>query len=111
MAYSQGHPLMMIVEQGVRSEGLLERGHDWYVQTMKADPVALTTVEFNSVLASWKLKLNQHPAKIISPMSPTELTVGELVGSMKQSQLWSLLVVVTVLIVGSFTLSGKLLGS
>ena len=30
MAYSRGHPLMVIVEQGIKSEGLLERGYDWY---------------------------------------------------------------------------------
>ena len=38
MAYSRGHPLMVIVEKGLRSEGLLERGNDWYVQSV--DPAA-----------------------------------------------------------------------
>jgi hypothetical protein len=31
MAYSRGYPLMVIVEEGVKSEGLLENGYDWYV--------------------------------------------------------------------------------
>ena len=34
MAYSRGLPLMVVVEDGLRGEGLLERGYDWYVQSV-----------------------------------------------------------------------------
>ncbi|MEP6708064.1 MAG: hypothetical protein ABJC05_11120, partial [Pyrinomonadaceae bacterium] len=57
MAYSRGHPLMVIVESGIKSEGLLERGNDWYVQWIKPEAAALNSPEFNGVLASWKQKL------------------------------------------------------
>jgi hypothetical protein len=111
MAYSRGHPLLVIVEQGIKSEGLLERGYDWYVQTVKPDATALATTEFNGVLSSWKQKLVQHPATNASiQKNPSELTVGEIVGSMKPSQLWSLLGTVTALIAGAFALGGKLFG-
>lgn len=110
MAYSRGHPLMMIVEQGVRSEGLLERGYDWYVQTVKPEPSALTTTEFNGVLSSWKQKLTQRPTKPGTPKNPTELTIAELIGSMKPSQLWSLLGSIAVLVAGAFALGGKFFG-
>jgi hypothetical protein len=63
MAYSGGLPLLVIVESGLRSEGLLERGHDWYVQWVKPDGSALNSNEFNGVLASWKSKMLQGPKK------------------------------------------------
>ena len=110
MAYSRGHPLMVIVEQGIRSEGLLERGYDWYVQSMKVDPAALATTEFSGVLSSWKQKLTQRLPEPVAAKSPTELTVGELVGSMKPSQLWSLLATIAALVAAAFALGGKLFG-
>ncbi|WP_394808165.1 hypothetical protein [Nitrosomonas sp.] len=111
MAYSRGHPLLVIVEQGIKNEGLLERGHDWYIQSVKPDPSALATTEFNGVLSSWKQKLVKRPLTSASvPKNPSELTVGELVGSMKPSQLWSLLGTVAVLVAGAFALGGKLFG-
>jgi hypothetical protein len=110
MAYSRGHPLMVIVEQGLKSEGLLERGYDWYVQWVKLEPAALSTTEFNGVLSSWKQKLTQRPAKTATARNPTELTVGELVGSMKPTQLWSLIGTIAAVVAGAFALGGKLFG-
>jgi hypothetical protein len=109
MAYSRGHPLMVIVEQGIWTEGLLEPGYDWYVQSVKPDPAALTTTEFNGVLSSWKQKLSKRPTKLAAK-SPSELTIGELVGSMKPTQLWSLLGTIAALVAGAFALGGKLFG-
>ena len=60
MAYSRGHPLLVIVEQGLKSEGLLEHGYDWHVQWVEPVPSALTTLEFNGVLAGWKSKMESR---------------------------------------------------
>jgi hypothetical protein len=49
--------LLVLVEEGLRGDGLLEKGFDWYVQTVKLDPSPLHTLVFNGVLASWKEKL------------------------------------------------------
>ncbi|MBC7983296.1 MAG: hypothetical protein H7Y02_05505 [Candidatus Obscuribacterales bacterium] len=111
MAYSRGHPLMVIVEHGIKTEGLLERGYDWYVQSVKPDPAALSTTEFNGVLSSWKQSLTQRPAKSVIAKNPTELTVGELFGNMKPGQLWSLLGTLAAVVGGAFALGGKLFGS
>lgn len=110
MAYARGLPLMVVVESGLKSEGLLERGNDWYVQWMKAEPAALNSNEFNGVLASWKQKMIQTP-KIASLSKPaSDLTVVELIGSLKPSQLWSVLVALAALVAGAFALGGKLFG-
>lgn len=110
MAYTRGLPLMVIVEAGLKSEGLLERGFDWYVQGVKPEAAALNTAEFNGVLASWKQKMVQTPKKPSLSKAASDLTVGELIGSLKPTQLWSVLVALAALAAGAFALGAKLFG-
>jgi hypothetical protein len=106
MAYSRGHPLLMIVENGIRNEGLLERGYDWYVQYVNPDKTALHSAEFNGVLASWKQKIIQSPAKRVPPKA-SDMTVAELLGGLKLSQLWAVIAALATLLAGAFVLGGK----
>lgn len=110
MSYARGLPLMVIVEAGLKSEGLLERGYDWYVQWVNPEAAALTSNEFNGVLASWKRKLMNVPNKAVSSKTPADLTIGEIVGGLKPVQLWSVLVALAALVTGAFALGGKLFG-
>jgi hypothetical protein len=110
MAYSRNHPLLVIVESGLKSEGLLERGNDWYVQWVQPESAALNTAEFNGVLASWKQKMLVAPKVLTPSKAPSELTVAELVGGLKPTQLWSVLGALAVLVAGAFALGGKLFG-
>jgi hypothetical protein len=110
MAYARGLPLMVVVEAGLRSEGLLERGYDWYVQSVKPEPAALSTNEFNGVLASWKQKMIATPKKASGSKTPSDLTVAELLGGLRPVQLWSVLVALAGLVAGAFALGGKLFG-
>lgn len=57
MAYTKHLPLLVIVEAGLKAEGLLEPGYDWYVQTVPLEATALASNEFNGVLADWKEKV------------------------------------------------------
>lgn len=113
MAYVRGLPLMIIVEKGLRTEGLLERGHEWYVQWVEPTAPALTSLEFNGVLASWKEKVAQH-AGLIATKSPEDvthpdqLTIGQLVNGLKPAQLWSTLAALGALIAAAFALGAKL---
>lgn len=109
MAYSRGHPLMVIAEQGITAEGLLEPGYDWYVQTVIPEPAALNTAEFNGVLASWKAKLSVPQTKSIDVKKTTEITIGEIVGNMRPTQLWSLLGAIFALVAGAFALGGRII--
>jgi len=108
MAYSRGLPLMVIVESGLKSEGLLERGNDWYVQWITPEAAALNTPEFNGVLASWKQKILQPSKKRDVSKAPSEFTIAELIGGLKPTQLWSVLAAFTALVGGAFALGGKL---
>lgn len=46
MAYERRHPLLVLVEDDLREEGLLERGYDWWVQRLPLSANALHTPEF-----------------------------------------------------------------
>jgi hypothetical protein len=110
MSYARGLPIMVVVEAGLKSEGLLERGNEWYVQWVKPEVGSLHTNEFNGVLASWKKKIAQGPRKASPGKEPAELTMRGLVGGLKPNQLWSLLAALAALISGAFALGGKLAG-
>jgi hypothetical protein len=101
---------MVIVEAGLKSEGLLERGYDWYVQSVKPEAAALHTNEFNGVLASWKQKMVETPKRASASKSPSDLTVAELLGGLRPVQLWSVLVAFAAVVAGAFGLGGKLFG-
>ena len=110
MSYTRGLPLMVIVEAGLKSEGLLERGYDWYVQSVKLEAAALHSNEFNGVLSSWKQKMAEIPKRVSASRAPSDLTVAELLGGLKPAQLWTVLVALAALVGGAFALGGRLFG-
>jgi hypothetical protein len=110
MAYSKGQPLLLIIEEGLKTEGLLERGYDWYVMQLNPVETSLTTTEFNGVLASWKSKVETYDlnrnkklseVKIIDPSS---LTIGDLIKNLKTAQLWAILVALAGIVAGAFAI-------
>ncbi|UFZ07098.1 hypothetical protein LQG66_12670 [Bradyrhizobium ontarionense] len=117
MAYSRRLPLMVLVETGLKSEGLLERGYDWFVQWVRPVSSALTTNEFNGVLADWKSKVEAYHATAVGggdhslARSPADLTVRELIDGLRPAQLWSMLAGLAALAAGAFVLGAKLVGA
>lgn len=64
MAYVLKQPLLVIVEKGLRNEGLLEFGYDWYVQWVNVDPAIVEGREFVGVFADWKKRvITYHQSK------------------------------------------------
>jgi hypothetical protein len=113
MAFSRGHPLMVIVERGLRSEGLLERGNQWYVQSVEPIPSSMTSLEFNGVLASWKERVAQNAItkgenSSENVKSPDQLTIGDLMRGLKPAQLWSMLAALAALVAASVAVGAKL---
>lgn len=108
MAYTRGLPILVILENGVKAEGLLEKGYDWYVMNVDPTPNLLMTDEFNGVLSSWKTKVEQFNsnrqkiAETKTKIDPTELTIGELITNLKPAQLWSMLAAIAALLTGVF---------
>jgi hypothetical protein len=62
MAYILGHPLLAIVESGLRNEGLLEEGYDWYVSWLSLKPSSLLEPEFKKTFADWKRNVEKYQA-------------------------------------------------
>ncbi len=60
MAYTLGHPLLVLVEHGLKSEGLLETGYDWYVQWIELDESVFSDRLFLGVFADWKKRIEQY---------------------------------------------------
>lgn len=106
MAYVKGLPILVLLENGVKAEGLLEKGYDWYVMTLKPDQQSLGTPEFNGVLSSWKNKVQQYgvnkPKGNSSTIVTSELTIGQLIYNMKPAQLWGVLAALIALMVSIF---------
>lgn len=54
MAYVLDHPLLVIKEHGLKKEGVLEFGYDWYVQNVTIDPIIIKSDLFIGVFKDWK---------------------------------------------------------
>ncbi len=96
MAYVRGHPLLVIVEDGLRREALLEPNYDWYVQRVRLDASILHDREFTGIFSDWKRLVEdshaakQRPSKTPHVIAPSNLTVGELFLLLTPAQVWKI---------------------
>lgn len=98
MAYVNGHPLLVIVEQGLRSEGLLEPEYDWYVQRCELDQSVLGSAEFTGVFVDWKRRVEEFAANNTETSNNTQasittekLTLSALLRALTVPQVWAIL--------------------
>ena len=54
MAYTLGHPLLAIVESGLRPEGFLEEGYEWYIEWLDLNPRSLREPTFLEAFNQWQ---------------------------------------------------------
>lgn len=92
MSYARHLPLLVIVEHGLKDEGLLESRYDWYVQWVDLTEDALRTFEFQGVLDDWRKRMAKHEelATAQSPASrPGDLTLQQILGALTVKQAWA----------------------
>ena len=113
LGYARRLPLLVIVQEGVRADGFLERTLGRNVQTVTLDRAALNSATFNGVLASWKEKL--AAAATPAPPKPAEaaldvekLTIGELLGKLRPGHLRATVGGAIAALAGAFALGAKL---
>lgn len=70
MAYVRGHPLLVMVEDGVKPEGLLEQGYDWYVLTTRIENPPFSDPESAGVFEDWKKRVTELAARRTAAPAP-----------------------------------------
>jgi hypothetical protein len=87
IAYSLGHPLLVICEDGLRVEGVLEPHYDWLVQSVPLDESVLHTPERSGVIEDWKRRVERYRDDHLAPDSDIgDKTVAQLLGELRPSQ-------------------------
>jgi hypothetical protein len=113
MAYSLGKPLLVIGEEGLRSEGLLESRYDWFVQWLPLKEEALRTPECMGVIEDWKKRvLREQTSHEAAPPHKDvgDKTIGELLGELRPGQARALVLGIIGVIAAAFS-PGVTLGS
>jgi hypothetical protein len=112
MAQALGLPLLVFVEQGLRSEGLLESRYDWMVQWVDLDPQTLRTNPCLGMVKDWsKRVLDFHENKPEWRSSDeratqdiADKTLADILGQLKPGQLRALIAGCIAVLGGAFTL-------
>lgn len=108
MAYTLGQPLLVIAQEGIRAEGLIDEGFDWFVKRVDLKCHLADDPEFVAILADYKARVDAAPrAKLPgsgpgqAALAPSEMTVAQLIGSLKASQLWATLAAIIGVVAGA----------
>lgn len=113
MAYDAGLPLLVIVEQDLRKEGLLERGNDWYVQELPITPSSLSSPAFSGILDNWHDRIIDRASSDNRRGKLTDISkmsVGELVFALRPAQAWTTLGAIVAALSVAFAAGAKLFG-
>lgn len=62
MSYTRGLPLLVLVDEALRSEGLLETGYDWYVKWVRLGMPIAGDREFLGIFADWRARVEAFHA-------------------------------------------------
>jgi len=114
LAYKYGLPMLVIVQDGVKTDGLLEPGHDWYVSQLRLDPNILHSDQFNGLLRSWRGRLFAAKSTVSgdSPLTSSpelsKLSIRDLLGMLRPAEFWGLVVIIATLLAGALTIGIKI---
>ena len=119
MAYTLGLPVLIIAQNGLRSEALLESKYDWNVQWVDVDARSLLAQDFVSVFDDWRREIDAaeqakaaKPSPEIAPPArpadPSGRTVAQIIGELKPGQAMTVGTILFGLISGAFGLGREL---
>lgn len=92
MAYGRGLPLLVLVDERLRCDGLLEKGNEWFVYELPIDPASLNASAFTGLLDSWRQRVTDFSkSKTTTKVDPSTMNVAELFKALGVKQLWALL--------------------
>jgi hypothetical protein len=103
MAFDRGLPLLMIVEKGLRRDGMFEYGPDWYVFEMELIPEDLHSDKFRLIFNEWKEAVSR-PCNSLVNFNPADITLGRMFSSMHIRHVISIIAGIAALLFLAFEL-------
>lgn len=111
MAYVLNQPLLVIVEEGSRTEGLLEAGYDWYVLKVEIEPSSVNGREFQGVFADWARRVRDHDIaerKKRTELPPefdfSRIKIHQFFALMTPGQLWKFGAAIAAIVAAAYSL-------
>jgi hypothetical protein len=110
MAYLRGRPLLVLVDEGVKTDGLLEPGNDWFVATIKIEVDALHSEQFLGLLRDWCARVRAAaPAPQGGDLGEvSKLSLREFVAKLRVGEAWTAVALAAGILAGAFSLGVKL---
>jgi hypothetical protein len=93
MAYSFDLPLLVIAEEGLKSEGIIDKGYDWAIYWTKLGPEVVKNDSFKGFLNSWKGAVEQfslNKTQTIGDIDADKLPFSKILKSLTLSQIWKI---------------------
>lgn len=114
LAYAYGMPLFIIAENGLKSEGLIEKGYDWTVYWSDLNPDIVKSDSFKGFLSSWKSAVEEYAQNKDSMnknnFSPEKITLGYILNSLTIPQIWKLISAIVTTLIAIATIAYKIGG-
>lgn len=110
LAYSLDMPILVIAENGLKSEGLIEQGYDWTVYWTDLNPEIARYESFRGFVTSWKAAVEKYSNKeqVHNEIDPGKLRLGNFLKAMTIAQLWAVASAIICLLLAVATIFYKL---
>ncbi len=105
IAYTRGLPVLVIAQNGLRSEGLLENRYDWSVYWSNLSPAELRSEKFRRWFNPWRKEVQEAIPGKSEKFDPGELTLGDIFQRLKVSQVWAVITAVVTFAVAVATVA------
>ena len=80
MAFALGLPIIVMVENGLREEGLLEEKYDWYVERLSISADAFSDRDVRGRIMAWCRRVQtEKPQHAVHGQIDVEMTIADLV--------------------------------
>ncbi|MGR3515015.1 MAG: hypothetical protein ACU0GG_19815 [Paracoccaceae bacterium] len=100
LAYSNDKPLLMVVEKGIRLEGFIDFGNDWFVHQLEPHEGSLQSSELASLLSDWRLRAEARSksSSVRHTESIDQLGLGQILARLTLSSWAALIAILSTLV-------------
>ena len=103
MAYVQHIPLLVIAEKGLKKEGLIEIGNDWYVHEMEMIPKSLEEKSFELSFEEWSHAVRNNNRLSSIEESYEKMTIRDFFSKMTMSKIIGFILAFIGLLIAAFS--------